>query len=73
MFIPTPPKISLPITIPNDVAIATCQRGIAGGKVKGISAHVTKKPSLIVCFRAIANNIYQNAPDANVTAMIGKI
>ena len=35
-------KISLPITIPNDVATATCQRGIDGGRVKGIRAHVTK-------------------------------
>ena len=73
IFIPTPPKISLPITIPNDVATATCQRGIDGGRVKGIRAHVTKNPSEIGCFLTIPNNSSQNAPDAKVTAIIGII
>ena len=73
IFIPTPPKISLPITIPNEVAIAICHKGIPGGMVKGIRAHVTKKPSLTGCFLTTANNSSQKAPDAKVTAIIGSI
>ena len=73
IFIPTPPKISLPITIPNDVATATCHNGMDGGKVRGMSAHVTKKPSEIGCFLTTPNNNSQKAPDAKVTAIIGMI
>ena len=73
IFIPTPPKISFPITIPNDVAIANCHRGIDGGIVSGIKAQVTKKPSDISCFRTIENSISQNAPVTNVTIMMGKM
>ena len=70
---PTPPKISFPITIPNVVATATCQRGMVAGITSGINAHVTKKPSETECFRTTAKRSSQKAPAANVTAMIGKI
>jgi hypothetical protein len=67
IFIPTPPKISLPITIPKEVAMNNCQRGIDGGIVSGMRAHVTRKPSDISCFLTIANKISQRAPATNVT------
>ena len=73
MFIPTPPNISLPITIPNEVAIKSCHKGIEGGIVKGIRAQVTRNPSDISCFLTMANKISQNAPAINVTVIIGKI
>ena len=73
MFIPTPPKISLPMTIPKEVAIKSCHKGIDGGIVSGINAHVTKNPSEISCFLTMANNISQNAPAMKVTAIIGTI
>ena len=70
---PTPPKISLPMTIPKEVAMKSCHNGIEGGIVSGIKAHVTRKPSEISCFLTIANNISQNAPAIKVTAIIGII
>ena len=73
MFIPTPPNISLPITIPNEVATATCQSGMDGGRVRGISAHVTKNPSEIGCFLTMPNSNSQKAPDIKVTAIMGVI
>ena len=71
IFIPTPPNISFPITIPNDVAITTCHKGIDGGKVKGIKAQVTKNPSEIGLLLKTANNISQKEPEIKVAAKIG--
>ena len=73
MFIPTPPKISLPITIPKLVPIATCHKGMVAGKVSGIKAQVTKKPSEMGCRLTTANRISHTAPVANVTVRIGSI
>ena len=73
MFIPTPPKISLPITIPKLVPIATCHSGMVAGNVKGIKAQVTRKPSEIGCRLTTANRISHMAPVANVTVRIGNI
>ena len=61
------------MTIPNDVATATCHKGMDGGRVKGIRAHVTRNPSEIGCLRTIPNNNSQKAPEAKVTAIIGTI
>ena len=66
IFMPTPPKISFPITIPNEVAMATCHNGIDGGNVSGIRAHVTRKPSEIGCFLTTPKSSSQNAPDAKL-------
>ena len=70
---PTPPNISLPITTPKDVAIATCHNGMVGGIINGISAHVTKNPSLIECFLTTANKTSQNPPAINAVIRIGKM
>ena len=51
---PTPPKISLPMIIPNAVPMNTCHKGTSGGIVKGINAHVTRNPSFTSCLRIIA-------------------
>ena len=73
IFIPTPPKISFPITIPKVVATTICHNGIPAGIVNGISAQVTKKPSLTGCFRTTANKSSQNAPAVKVAMIMGKI
>ena len=56
-----------------DVATATCHSGIDGGRVKGINAHVTKKPSEIGCLLTIPNKSSKMHLSANVTAIIGAI
>ena len=68
MFIPVPPKISLPMTTPKMIPTATCQSGMSGGRVKGNSSEVTRKPSLISCLRMIEKMASAVPPATIVTA-----
>ena len=45
IFIPVPPKTSLPITTAKMVAAATIHNGTSAGIIKGISIPETKNPS----------------------------
>ena len=71
MFVPTPPKISFPIIIPNAVPIKTCHKGTSGGIVKGINAQVTRNPSFTSCLRITEKVSSQIAPDMKVMINIG--
>ena len=62
MFIPVPPKISLPTTTPKAMPRATCQSGMSGGSVSGKSSEVTRNPSLISCFARTAEKIASSVP-----------
>ena len=64
---PTSPNISLPITIPKKVAKPTIQRGISGGRHKGISIPVTRNPSFISCLRITAKINSHIPPIVNTT------
>ncbi len=68
---PVPPNTSLPKTTPNAVPSATCQSGMAGGTMSGISAPVTRKPSFTSCFRAMAKATSTTPPAAFTTATMG--
>jgi len=57
---------------PNAVPSATCQRGMVGGRVKGIRKPVTKKPSLISCPRITAKATSMAPPTAKQVMKIGK-
>ena len=46
IFIPVPPKASLPISTANATETATIQRGMSTGIIIGINNPVTKYPSL---------------------------
>ena len=59
-----PPNISFPITKPNDIPIAACHNGISGGQLSENKTVDTKAPSLISCFRTIANKASQAIPTA---------
>jgi len=72
ILVPTPPKISFPIIIPKAVPMKTCQRGTVGGKVKGINAQETRKPSFTSCFLIIAKLNSQIAPATKVVIKIGR-
>ena len=72
IFVPTPPNISFPIIIPKLVPIKTCHKGTSGGIVRGISAQLTKNPSLTSCFLIIAKVSSQIAPATKVAIKIGK-
>ena len=63
-----PPKISLPITIPNVIPKAACHKGRSGGQLRANKTEDTKKPSLISCFLIIANKISHDIPTKNVVA-----
>ena len=71
-FLPVPPNISLPITNPNDIPIAACQRGISGGQLKEKRTVDTNAPSFISCFRTIAKSVSQAIPTINTTIYIGR-
>ena len=62
MFMPVPPKISLPMTTPKEVAIASCHSGMVGGTISGTSRPVTRKPSLTSCLRTTANTASHTPP-----------
>ena len=62
-----PPKTSLPTTTPKDIPTATCQSGIAGGRVRMKSSEVTRKPSLTSWLRTQAKSTSQKPPAARVT------
>ncbi len=72
MFMPVPPKISLPTITPKAMPSATCQSGMVGGSTSGNSMPVTRKPSLISCLRTTANRASQLPPTANVTSSTGR-
>ncbi len=71
MFIPVPPKISLPKITPNAVPTATCHRGMVGGRMRGMSAPVTKKPSLTSWPRTLAKTTSTPIPVVNATSRTG--
>jgi hypothetical protein len=71
-FIPVPPKISLPTTTPKEIPMATCQRGVVAGRIRGKSIQVTKNPSLTSCLRTMANNTSQRPPATMVTITMGR-
>ena len=54
MFIPVPPKTSLPKITENATATAIIQSGISGGTINGINIPVTRYPSFISCPRICA-------------------
>ena len=56
-FLPVPPNISFPITIPNVIPKAACHKGRSGGQLRANKTDDTKKPSLISCFLIIAKEI----------------
>ena len=60
---PVPPKISLPTTTPNEMPSATCQSGMAGGRISGKSIPVTRKPSFSSCFRTTREQQLPEAAD----------
>ena len=62
MFMPVPPNISLPMTTPKEVAMASCQSGMVGGTISGTSRPVTRNPSLTSCLRTIAKIISHTPP-----------
>ena len=70
-FKPVPPKISLAKTTPNTVPTATCHRGMAGGRIKGMRAPVTKNPSFTSCPLTLANNTSTAIPLAKATRSTG--
>ena len=45
IFIPVPPKTSLPMITPNTTATANIQSGVSTGTIKGTNIPVTKYPS----------------------------
>jgi hypothetical protein len=67
-FMPVPPNTSLENTRPTTVPSATCQSGIVGGRISGISAPVTKNPSLTSCLRSTAKSSSMPSPAAIATA-----
>ena len=71
MLYPVPPNISLPITTPKIVEIATIHKGNDGGITNGMRKPVTKKPSLTSCFLIIANITSVKPPTVKVTIYIG--
>ena len=72
-FLPVPPKISLPITIPKEIPRATCHKGIAGGNVNGNNNPETRNPSLISCLRVIAKSTSKNHQRRKRLAILVKI
>ena len=72
MFIPVPPKTSLPITTANIVAIATIHNGTSAGIQRGINIPETKNPSCTECPFLIAKINSTNSPDEYETITRGK-
>ena len=72
MFMPVPPKISLPMITPKAMPSATCHKGMVGGRTSGNSIPVTKNPSLISCLRTTAKRASQFPPTAKVTISTGR-
>ena len=71
MFVPTP-QIFLSNYNSKTSPIKTCHNGTSGGIVRGISAQLTKNPSLTSCFLIIAKVSSQIAPATKVAIKIGK-
>ena len=64
--------ISLPMTTPKEMPTATCHRGIVGGRVRGKSMPVTRKPSFTSWRRIVENRASQKPPTALHTRKTGR-
>ena len=64
MFMPVPPKISLPMITPKVVATASCHQGMVGGTISAIRKPDTRNPSLTSWRRITANRNSQPSPTA---------